>query len=148
MRFHLLILFAIFNITTPPTLAQWPTSPDQRLMIGYGTATEIVSNGDGGAFIVYRNNPVGFNHQCYLQKLDSFGYPLFMQPLHLDTGGGYYVPHFNAVTDGQGGVIIALLERCAIAGDSTKRLIAFRFDQDGIPLWGAQGIQVNGENPM
>jgi len=140
-----LILILLF--TTPSTLAQWPTSPDQRLYIGYGIHNLIVSDGEGGAFVVYRNNPEGFNHQCYLQKLDSFGYPLFWQPLHLDTGGGYYVPHFNAVTDGQGGVIIALLERCVIAGDSTKRLIAFRFDQDGIPLWGAQGIQVNGENP-
>jgi len=88
--------------------AQWPSSPDQRLFIGYGVESRIVSDGQGGAFVIYTSYPGSMWNDCYLQKLDSQGYPQLFPPIQLDVGFGTLTDAFEAVTDGEGGVIVAV----------------------------------------
>lgn len=111
--------------------AQWPTSPDQRLALGYGTATQIVANADGGAYIAFTASSGAMQSRCYLQLVDRNGYPVLPAPLYLDSDSGVYVEDFQAVTDGAGGTIIGVLERCGSDPDWYWKLAAYRFNTAG-----------------
>ena len=115
--------------------AQWPTSPDQRLALGNGTATQIVANAEGGAYIAFTASSGAMQSRCYLQLLDRNGYSVLPAPLYLDSGSGIYVDDFQAVTDGMGGAIIGVLERCGSDPDWYWRLAAYRFNADGEILY-------------
>jgi hypothetical protein len=69
--------------------------------------------------------------RCYLQLVDRNGYPGLPTPLFLDSGSGVYVDDFQAVTDGVGGTIVGVLERCGSDPNWYWRLTAFRFNADG-----------------
>jgi len=115
--------------------AQWPTSPDQRLYVASAASQLLVSDGDGGAFILLNGLSM-----YGLQKLDREGYPVFPSPLNLDIGWGEQTTIYRFIPDGQGGAIAAVRYERQIY-DST-RVGLFRFDHDGnVIYWNVAPVQ-------
>ncbi len=119
-----ILLFTALLIIPLHASAQWPTNPEERLYIGNGIENAIISDGDGGAFVIWTS----YYYQCYLQKLDRYGYPQFGYPLELEIGYGEHRV-FLMVTDGMGGAIIVLREYNWESED--YKLGVFRYDHEG-----------------
>jgi len=118
-----------------PAWAQWPTSPDERLVVSSGLRSEIVSDGANGAFVVIKCSGGGYLSDCYVQRIDQDGYLQYPVPLHLDCGTGEVVFDFHVVTDGEGGAIIGVMEDCYQGGEWYGRLSVYHLDANGDTIY-------------
>jgi hypothetical protein len=150
------LTFAFCLLTFSFALAQWSTSPDSALQIGVGERTEIISDGEGGAFVVW----YGFEN-VRVQKLDKYGYIQWTNITPqggLDVGGSVSdscwqttnIQHSATVADGEGGVYVMFDDVCCIANcqgapQTITQALIQHFDSLGNWLWGS-GLPVSIRN--
>ncbi|HEX7343413.1 MAG TPA: hypothetical protein VF398_04055, partial [bacterium] len=134
-------------LTALPAWAQWPTSPEERLVVSSGLRSEIVSDGTGGAFVVIKASGGGYQSSCYVQKIDQNGYLQYPVPLHLDCGYGEVVFDFHVVTDGEGGAIIGVMEDCYQGGEWFGRLSVYHLDANGDTIYWNISSNASGRIP-
>ena len=95
----------------------------------------MVSDGAGGALIVWQDNREGGNIHLYAQRLDAAGIPQWApNGVALPySGGSQYYPAM--CPDASGGAIVGFVSTLAPAG-----LYAQRFDAAGVPQWSGDGV--------
>lgn len=131
----------------PFTMAQWSTTPNNHLMISpEGENPKACSDGDGGAYIVWKN----FNYdknRVYLQHLNKYGIRTLATPMIVcDTNDLQY--KFDMVEDGYGGVLIVIgAEKVTgqIGGFkiTNTKIFVQRIDKNLNKLWGPNGVRVS-----
>jgi FlgD Ig-like domain len=151
-----LLIFTFCLFTFSFAVAQWSTSPDSALQIGFGEHTEIISDGKGGAFVLFH----GFEN-VRVQKLDKYGYIQWTNITPqggLDVGGSTSdscwqttnIQHSATVADGEGGVYVMFDDVCCIANcqgapQTITQALIQHFDSLGNWLWGS-GLPVSIRN--
>jgi len=110
------------------TASQWQMAP------------QIISDGGGGAIIVWHDYRSEIQWEIYAQRVDGDGSVLWTTdgvPICTIAAGGGRYPHI--VSDGAGGAIIAW-EDWRNGGE--KDVYAQRVDADGDTLWPANGVPI------
>jgi len=104
---------------------------------------QIVSDGSGGAIIVWQDGRSGESWDLYAQKIDSDGLAKWTEDgVFLGIGDGYGPRDLDlrVATDGSGGAIIAYQ---GFRPDSARYgVYAQRVAANGSALWGANGISI------
>jgi hypothetical protein len=137
-------LFVLFPFTV---FSQWSTDPNINTAIctalNKQTEVTICSNGNGGAFMVwrdYRDNASIFEGDIYAQQLDFSGNPLWAANgiIINNASGGQFRP--KIISDDNGGAIIVWAK--SGGGFYGYDLYAQRIDADGNLLWNPNGVAV------
>jgi hypothetical protein len=104
---------------------------------------QIVSDGAGGAIIVWRDNRSGSRSDIYAQRINGDGVPQWIADgvaiittTNVQTGD-YLLPQI--VADGAGGAIIAWPDKST----GTWRIKAQRIDTSGTLAWASDGVSVS-----
>jgi hypothetical protein len=109
----LFLIAIILVICSLSVVAQWSTDPTINTgvctAVNKQTEVAICSNGQGGAFLVwrdYRNNPGIFEGDLYAQQLDFGGNPVWTVDgiIINNAANGQFRP--KIISDGNGGAII------------------------------------------
>ncbi len=106
---------------------------------GYQYYPQILSDGSGGAYVVWQDNRSGLGYDIYIQHVSATGESLFPPnglPLCLASGHQYY-PKIVAATDGQ--VIVAWQDKRAADFD----IYAQKVNVFGNQLWTADGVIIS-----
>jgi len=109
------------------------------LPIGQQDQPAVVSDGAGGAIIVWRDSRAPVNTKIYVQRVDADGNLLWLNegmPV-CAAANSQSTPHM--VSDGSGGVIVAWHD---FRSGSTADIYAQRIDSNGIIQWTATGVAV------
>jgi len=94
---------------------------------------DIIADGRGGAFIVWRDDRDGTNSDIYAQHLDGNGKPLWaVNGIKVADTSGHYP---RIVRDGGDGVIVAWLDQ-----RSDLAIYAQRINAAGVAQWSVNGI--------
>jgi hypothetical protein len=85
--------------------AQWPTSVQEELFVGYGDSPKAVSDGNGGAFIAATYH--SFYSSVRIQRISKDGDIVWNDSLIL-TGSKHQQVLFDAdiISDGKGGMYL------------------------------------------
>jgi PKD repeat protein len=109
---------------------------------GVQDAPQIVSDGQGGAIIVWDDNRSGSNYDVYAQRVSSTGIALWTpNGVNLNDPVTFpnSPPYPNVINDGDNGAIIAWEH----SANSNVYIRAQRVLSDGNPLWTSGGITVS-----
>ena len=108
------------------------------LTSGFQYYPQLISDGAGGAFIVWQDNRSGSDYDIYIQRISSTGISLWTaNGVALCTAAGHqYNPQL--ASDGAGGVTVAWQDR----RNSQYDVYAQRCSPNGEPLWTANGQAV------
>ncbi|MCG3166143.1 MAG: hypothetical protein POELPBGB_01919 [Bacteroidia bacterium] len=138
------IIFACLLTSVACTLkAQWSNNPSANNAICTETAIQeypqLISDGNGGAIIVWSDLRNGTNTDIYAQKIDASGAIQW-------TAGGVAICTLSGdqnspviVSDGAGGAIIAWED---YFGGLTSDIYAQRINSNGVPQWTLNGIPI------
>ena len=142
-----IILAIICLYLSLPTLAQWSTDPNINTPVSTAinkqTEVTICSNGNGGAFMVwrdYRDNAGIFEGDIYAQQIDFSGNPLWAANgiIINNASGGQFKP--KIISDGSGGAIIVWAKNGG--GFYGYDLYAQKIDATGNLLWNPNGVAI------
>lgn len=149
----IIILHSFFLFYNSFLNAQWPTTPDTGLVVGYGDFPAIISDNDGGAIVAFRaNNP----SQIKVKRVDKYGYLQWNGFSGVVAGGIEDWQDFHSITeDGRGGVLAAFQDiDCYENCDDIppmQLLLSFvtvqRIDHQGNKLWG-EGVRVSAKDTI
>jgi hypothetical protein len=122
--------------------AQWSGNPEANTAVsretGDQTSPLIVSDGNGGAFIVWPDARDGAVSDVYAQRLDAYGEDVWeADGIPVCTADSAQTP-VALIADGAGGAIIIWTDHRAGNDD----LYAQRLDASGVALWTANGVPV------
>jgi hypothetical protein len=135
-RNFLLILLAIFSLTNKSCFGQWSTSSITNNLIRTYTETDdeecIVTDGSGGAIIVFRNT--GF---LCAQRISKCGVKLWSASGVIICNATNAPNNPAIVSDGNGGAIIAWED---MRSGNNQDIYAQRIDQLGAVQWTTNGI--------
>lgn len=141
----IIIIFMLFSIIA---FSQWSKDPSENTRVTHGgLLPQMMSDGSGGAFIVYQDSP-GLLRQVWVQRLDRFGYVQFPENgLRISTPDQYQTPFYCLVSDSAGGVIV-FYEELHLVGDlideeTYNAIYAQRMDSSGAKLWGDAGVRLS-----
>jgi subtilisin-like proprotein convertase family protein len=143
----LFLIAIILVICSLSVVAQWSTDPTINTgvctAVNKQTEVAICSNGQGGAFLVwrdYRNNPGIFEGDLYAQQLDFGGNPVWTVDgiIINNAANGQFRP--KIISDDNGGAIIVWAKNGG--GFYGYDLYAQRIDADGNLLWNPNGVAV------
>ncbi|MGB2908833.1 MAG: hypothetical protein WBB73_17180, partial [Candidatus Aminicenantaceae bacterium] len=123
--------------------AQWSSDPNQNNPISTTLETQrpadIVSDGAGGAIILWEQDSIVGEWHIYAHRIDAAGFtrwtPNGVPILSLPAGTGHFP---QLVIDGAGGAIIAWYDNRGPFAD----VFAQRIDADGAVQWTANGLRV------
>ena len=105
---------------------------------GTQTTPAMMSDGSGGAFLVWPDLRNGFNYKLYAQRIDGNGVAQWAPDgIPICSGSGDQV-HAALVSDGQGGVIVAWSDTRILPVD----VYAQRISPSGALLWGGAGVPI------
>lgn len=143
MKKHLL-LFALL-ICSQQLLAQWTSNPQLNTMVRDSVGPEesvplSATTPDGKTWISYFAQ-YGGGYQMHLQLLDSAGNKLF-GPYGLTVSSqpqSTAVFRYDLKSDASGNAIVAFQDTRTA---SQLHIVAYKVDQQGNQLWGANGIQL------
>ena len=140
-----LVLFIFLMLTSNISISQWSSDPAQNLRVTTtGLLPEIVTDGVGGAYILYKDMPLE-NVHLYLQRLDKYGYRKFAgNGIRIADSNRFQQQFFNLISDEHYGVIIGFQD-VIFTDDSTYYYNAHvqRIDSTGQKLWGENGILID-----
>ncbi len=105
---------------------------------GYQYYPQILSDGKGGAFIVWQDNRSGSDYDIYAQRIDINGVSMWTpngKPICTESGHQY---NPQLTSDGSGGIIITWQDKRAGQFD----IYAQRVDSLGQIKWGLNGVPV------
>lgn len=142
-RVSILVLLA--HCSWCNVLAQWPTTPDSGLVVGYGDFPSIVSDNDGGAIVAFRaNNPSQIN----VKRVDKYGYQQWNGFSGVIAGGiADWQDYSEIAEDGRSGVLVSFQDidcytDCYLPWMTYSSYVTVnRIDRLGNKLWG-EGIRV------
>ncbi len=143
---HLTLQTLLTILSQLPTLnAQWPTTPDSGLVVGYGDFPSIVSDDDGGAIVAFRaNNP----SQIKVKRVDKYGYQQWNGFSGVVAGGiADWQDYSDIAEDGRGGVLVSFQDidcytDCYLPWMTYSSYVTVnRIDHLGNKLWG-EGVRV------
>ena len=100
---------------------------------------EIVSDGSGGAIVVWQDGRSGVDYNIFAQRLDADGNHLWTAGGVLVCGAVNHQQHVMAVSDGYGGAVIAWEDIRLI----DPYIFAQRIDPSGTTLWTSDGELVS-----
>lgn len=106
--------------------------------IGLQYHPQIISDGKGGAYIVWQEDRLGGNHNIYLQRIDANGNKLWNVegvPICTAVGDQYYP---QLATDGAGGVIVTWQDRRS----GRYVIYAQHVDSSGSIDWPQNGLYI------
>ena len=130
--------FLSLSIILTICLGQWPTSPDDPLLIGDGVQAQVKETSDGGAYIAWLSD--GNNYQVYLQHLNSDGEPQWGDGGMVVSGqpnsSWIAVHHMNLAVDGNDNAIISTLD----TRTGLWQVYAYKISPDGSMIWGEDGL--------
>ena len=133
------LLLAFVVALTGAAGAQWITNGAPVSTEMYDQSNPIaVSDGAGGAIVVWEDGRSGANIDIYAQRIDSYGNALWALggvPLCVNE---YDQNGCRIVQDGLGGAIVVWLDFRTGQSD----IYAQRIDADGNALWAADGVPV------
>ncbi len=124
------------------SLAAWPHDPAAGVPICSQTSTQsnpvAVSDGEGGAIIVWEDQRPGTTYDVYAQRIDSQGNPLWTTNGVLVNGSSNDQTTPRAVSDGAHGVIVCWVDTRFGGQD----IYAQRLNASGTRLWAVNGVAV------
>jgi len=133
--------FLSLSIILTICLGQWPTSPDDPLLIGDGVQAQVKETSDGGAYIAWLSD--GNNYQVYLQHLNSDGEPQWGDGGMVVSGqpnsSWIAVHHMNLAVDGNDNAIISTLD----TRTGIWQVYAYKIAPDGSMPWGTDGLPLS-----
>lgn len=144
--FLLLFIFCLNSIT--PVAAQWSNDPAVNTLVAAPAdqlmSPATVSDGSGGAIIVYKSCGSGDDCRFYAQRLNASGtkvwspsgVPVLTTPLT----DMMFFDH-TIISDGEGGVIITWSDS---RDNPDVEIYAQRINAAGVVQWGADGVMVCG----
>jgi len=102
---------------------------------GYQYYPQVISDGAGGAFVVWQDNRYGVDYDIFIQHTSSAGIPLWFTngTLVCNASGHQYNPQL--ISDGVGGVIVAWQDKRKGNFD----VYAQRYSATGQALWPGNG---------
>jgi hypothetical protein len=105
---------------------------------GFQYYPQIMSDGAGGAFIVWQDNRYGVDYDIFVQRISSSGVPIWFPngTLVCNAAGHQYNPQL--ISDGSGGIIVTWQDKRSGNFD----IYAQRFDKNGQPAWAVNGVAV------
>jgi hypothetical protein len=112
----------------------WPLSITQ----GYQYYPQIISDGLGGAIIVWQDNRTSVDYDIYAQRVSASG-ALLWEPSGVavcTSSGNQYNPQL--VSDGTGGAIVVWQDR----RNGNYDIYAQRIGLNGVPAWTANGVSI------
>jgi len=124
--------------------AQWAQDPtvNTRVTNG-GLLPQIISDGYGGAYIVYQDSPA-LLRQLWVQRLDRYGYVRFPNNgIRISSADRHQTPTYFLVSDGVGGVIVVFNDFRVVGNETFGAVYAQRLDSSGTKLWGEAGIDIS-----
>lgn len=143
-----LLTLMFFLFTFSLLHAQWLTTPDSSLLIGYGLFPEIVSDEDGGAIVAFEATTPSNEQVIKVKRVDKFGYLQWNGFSGVIAGGTGDEQHEHSIwEDGSGGVFVAFEDRtcdpdCGIPTATIfSKVRVQQIDHAGNKLWG-DGIAV------
>ncbi len=135
IRQHWLNLILISTLFLMPsiTMAEWPNQPNINLPIDTSTGDQInpqiISDGSGGAIIVWDNN----GGWIFAQRINADGESQWGEPKRVcDDTGTQSKPQL--VSDGDGGAIVSWIDARGGLADP-KSIYAQRIDKNGAQKW-------------
>ncbi|MDI6808207.1 MAG: T9SS type A sorting domain-containing protein [Candidatus Eisenbacteria bacterium] len=137
--------FLLFSVLLVPheSLAQWPGDPAVNVAVCTATQEQrkpaIVSDGSGGAIIVWRDYRSGADYDIYAQRVDESGVALWTaNGVAISTAAfDQYDPVL--VNDGSGGAVIAWRDFRNASWD----IYAQRINSSGVVQWTANGVPIS-----
>jgi len=138
----LLVLFACSLLLINTTYSQWPADSTGKISVctagGDQSYPEIVSDGEGGAIIVWQDKRGSYDN-VYAQRIDSSGIPLW-------TANGIIISDVQnsrqpkLVSDGNGGAIITWFD--FRNGWPNSSIQVQRINKNGDALWQTNGVTI------
>ncbi len=140
------IWFCLLNffVLVQTAFAQWSNDPsvNTRVTIG-GLLPQIISDGNGGAYIVYQDSPA-LLRQLWVQRLDHHGYVRFSNNgVRISSENGNQTPYYFLVSDSAGGVIVVFEDFRVVGNQTSGAVYAQRIDSMGAKLWGEAGVEIS-----
>lgn len=124
-----------------PSLASWSSDPSVNTPVataGYSDSPQIVTDGSGGAIIVWENYSGG-DYNIYAQRIDSHGDALWTaNGVAICTASGFQM-YPQLASDGSGGAVITWQDT-RVAGNN--HIYAQRIDASGNVMWTPDGVAV------
>ncbi len=137
--------------------AQWSTYPKVNLAIADEPYAQglprIVSDGKGGAIIVWVENRGSYHADIYAQRVDRYGFLLWPDNPGVPVCTAFFDQNIEAVlSDGFGGVIVTWQDfrnaelDTLLPGYMSNEIYVQRIDSSGVALWQHDGILVRSES--
>ena len=139
-----LLLFLWIAFTGLNLNSQWSTDPSKNLRVTTtGLLPKMVTDGTGGAFILYKDMPME-NVHLYLQRLDKYGYRKFPgNGIRIADPDRYQQQFFHLISDEHYGVIIGFQDVIFVGENYYYNSHVQRIDSTGQKLWGENGILID-----
>ena len=128
-------IFTLYMMVTI-AFAQWPTSPDSAIHVGFGRQKQVVEDGQGGVYI---------GSGSYCTRLNHEGEKVFDQ-LPLD--GDYPQKSVNSVALSTDGSLIVSYSNIIFIGSNETgeaHILVQKISPNGVKLWG-EGVVVTPDN--
>jgi hypothetical protein len=139
-----IILIVTSFLTVTAAFTQWSNDPsiNTRVTTG-GLLPQIISDGNGGAYIVYQDSPA-LLRQLWVQRLDRYGYVRFPNNgIRISSADRNQTPTYFLVSDSVGGVIVVFHDFKPIGNNTIEAVYAQRLDSSGVKLWGDAGVEIS-----
>ena len=142
MKNVIYLLFLFLN--TAMLFGQWSSDPAVNTRVTHGgLLPQMISDGSGGAFIVYQDSPA-LLRQIWVQRLDRYGYVRFPDNgIRVSSEERNQTPYYFLVSDSAGGVIIVFVDFQKREGKTFSAIYAQRIDSSGAKYWPEAGIEVS-----
>ena len=141
----MVLIILAFLLPHSHIIAQWTNDPMVNTPVcttpGGKEALSIVPDGSGGVIILFMTGHPEYD--LYAQRLDANGF-IRWQPsgIPISVAEGLQASG-TAISDGDGGAIIAWLDNLYVGGFPDTALIHVqRIDSSGNLVWGSQGISI------
>lgn len=138
-------LFILLFLTVATASAQWSSDSSENTRVtNGGLLPQIITDGTGGAYIVYQDSPA-LLRQVWVQWLDRFGFVRFPENgMRISSADRNQTPYYYLVSDNAGGIIV-LFEQLHLVGDpgdemTFNAIYAQRMDHFNNNWFGAAGF--------
>lgn len=131
-------------ILAGPARPQWSSEPAKNTRVtNGGLLPQIISDGSGGAYIVYQDSPA-LLRQLWVQWLDRYGFVRFPENgIRVSSQERNQTPTYFLVSDSTGGVIVVFRDFQVVNDQTLGAVYTQRIDSSGTKLWGKAGVEVS-----
>lgn len=135
------ILFSAFFLIAPFVNAQFTIDEPVVVSKNITDATYVkphIAATDSGFYVSWYDESAGY--KMYLQFIDPLGNAVWPEPaLVTDYPQDSWISNYSLVSDGHNAYIVFSDAR---NGDTDKDIFAYKFNSDGVSLWGIAGVEL------